>query len=223
MNEITVIAEPREALGKKNGALRRAGITPIHVYGRALESLTLQAETTPLIRAISQAGRTTPLTVKVGSEEHFVVVRNVQRHPVSERLIHVDFLQVSRTQRLQASVPIVFSGEAPGAREAGAMVSEDMHSLDLEALPTDMPSSLAVDLSALASPEAVIRAGDVELAAGVTLIGDPEAVVARVVHRRGADDSAVESEAAESGDPSGSGPVSAVETADDSGESEPAE
>ena len=106
------------------------------------------------------------------------------------------------------------------------MVSEDMHSLDLEALPTDIPSSIAIDLSALASPEAVIRAGEVELAAGVTLIGDPEAVVARVVHRRGADDSAVESEATESGDPSGSGPVSAVETAeiaDASGESEPAE
>ena len=184
MDEITIEAQPRTALGKKVRALRRTGATPIHVYGGGMEPVALQADTRDLVHTLTEVGFTTPLTVKVDGDAHFVIVREVQRHPVSELLLHVDFMAVSRTERREASVPLHFEGEPPAAREEGAMLSEDLHELVLEALPTDMPAALTVDISLLADADSVIHAGDIVLPAGVTLVTEPDALVARIVFRR---------------------------------------
>jgi large subunit ribosomal protein L25 len=188
MDQVTIDAQPRTALRKKTGALRRSGITPIHVYGRGTDSLTLQAPTQELIHTLSAVGFTTPLTVKVGGDEHFVIVQQIQRHPVTEALLHVDLIAVSRTERRQAAVPVQFEGDAPAAREEGAQLFEDLHELEVEALPTDIPSVLIVDLSTLVAVDTAIHAGDIELPSGVTLVTDPTSFVARIVRRRGATD-----------------------------------
>lgn len=184
MDEIVIEAQPRTALGKKVRALRRTGSTPIHVYGRDMEPASLQANTHDVVRALNQVGFTTPLTVKVNGDAHFVIVREVQRHPVSALLLHVDFMAVSRTERREASVPLHFEGEPPAAREEGAMLSEDLHELVLEALPTDMPAALTVDVGVLADADSVIHASDIALPPGVTLVTEPGALVARIVFRR---------------------------------------
>ena len=199
MDQVTIEAEARIALGKKNGALRRSGITPIHLYGRDSDSLTLQANTVDLVHTLAEVGFTTPLTVKVGSEEHFVIVQGIQRHPVKETLLHVDLLQVSRTERRQVSVPLHFEGEAPGARGEGAMVAEDLRALEVEALITEVPSSLMVDVSTMTEEDSVIYAKDLPLPSGVTLVTDPEAPVARVVFRRVAEEEAPVVEEGEEG------------------------
>lgn len=181
MDEVRLAAEARVALGKKVKALRRSGITPIHVYGPGGPSLSLQSDTYDLVHALGVVGQTSPMTVQVGGDEHFVMVQHVQRHPISERLLHVDLLRVSRTQRIHASVPLHFEGEAVGARAAGATLSEDLRELEVEALPTDIPHSITVDLAALAEPDSVIHAGDLELPAGVSMVTDPGAYVARII------------------------------------------
>lgn len=181
MDEVRLAAEERVALGKKVKALRRSGITPIHIYGTGGPSLSLQSDTYDLVHALGVVGQTSPLTVQASGEEHFVMVQHVQRHPVSERLLHVDLFRVSRTQRIHASVPLHFGGEAPGARAAGATLSEDLHELAVEALPTDIPHAIVVDLAALSDPDSVIHASDLELPAGVTMITDPGTYVARII------------------------------------------
>ena len=185
MDELLIQAEPRVALRKKTRALRRSGITPIHVYGRGQDSLALQADTYDLVKALGAAGRTSPLTVKVGGDEHFVMVNEVQRHPVTERLLHVDLLRISRTERIHAAVPLRFEGESLAAREEGALLSEDLHEIEVEAMPMDIPHEITVDVSVLTAPDSAVRAGDVSLPAGVDLVTDPEALVVRVVHQRG--------------------------------------
>ena len=181
MDEVRLEADQRAALGKKVGALRRAGITPIHVYGRGEDSLSLQADTYDLVRTLGVVGQTSPLTLTVGSAEHFVMVQHVHRHPVSERLLHVDLLRVSRLERVHASVPLHFEGESEGAREDGASLSEMVHSIEVEALPTDIPHEFTIDLSLLATPDSVIRAGDLELPPGVTLLSDPTTSIVHIV------------------------------------------
>ncbi len=181
MDEVRIVAEERVALGKKVKALRRSGITPIHVYGPGGPSLSLQSDTYDLVHALGVVGQTSPMTVQTGGDEHFVMVQHIQRHPVSERLLHVDLLRVSRTQRIHASVPLHFEGEAPGARAAGATLSEDLHELAVEALPTDIPHAIVVDLAILSDSDSVIHAGDLELPVGVTMITDPAAYVARII------------------------------------------
>lgn len=191
-------AQPRTALGKKVKALRRTGITPIHLYGHGGDSLSLQANTYDLVRTILDVGYTSPVTVKVGADEHFVMINKVQRHPVSEFLLHVDLLRVSRTERITASVPLHFEGDALGAREEGAQLYEDLHAVDVEALPTDIPHFLTVDISVLTQPGAAVHAKDLSLPPGVSLVTEPDAVVVRVIHRGPAveEEEVVEAEAA---------------------------
>ena len=185
MEETIIDAETRVALGKKVGALRRAGITPIHVYGKGGESLSLQADTYNLIKTLGLVGYTSPLTVKVGKDDHFVMVQGIQRHPVTEKLLHVDLLRVSRTEKIRASVPLHFQGESLAAR-GGAHLSEDLHELEVEAFPSNIPHALIVDVSVMNAPDSVIRAKDLELPSGVSLATDPDAFIARIIQRRGA-------------------------------------
>lgn len=214
MDEVRLAADERVALGKKVKALRRSGITPIHIYGPGGPSLSLQSDTYDLVHALGVVGQTSPMTVHVGGDEHFVMVQHVQRHPVSERLLHVDLLRVSRTQRVHASVPLHFEGEAPGARAAGATLSEDLHELAVEALPTDIPHAIVVDLAALSDADSVIHAGDLELPGGVTMVTDPAAYVARVIaHVAAADggEEAAEEAAPETAESAGEAPAAEEE------------
>ena len=184
MDAVTLDVEHRSTTGKKVRALRRQKITPVHVYGKGIPSLSLQVDTVELYRTLNLVGRTTPLTLRVNGDEHFVVVREVQRHPVSDQLIHVDFLQVSRTERMRVEVPLVIEGEAPAARIEETMMSQDLHSVEVEGLPTDLPSSLTVDISSLDELDKAIRAADLELPPSVDLVTDPEALIVRVVRHR---------------------------------------
>ena len=212
MDEVQIAAEERVALGKKVKALRRSGITPIHIYGPGGPSLTLQSDTYGLVHALGVVGQTSPMTVQVGGDEHFVMVQHIQRHPVSERLLHVDLFRVSRTQRLHASVPLHFEGESLGARAAGAILSEDLHEIEVEAIPTDIPHALVVDLGVLSEPDSVIHAGDLALPVGVTLITDPGAYVARVIAHGAAEEEEAAAEApAAAGEPTAPGEDSSSE------------
>ena len=197
MDQITIEAEKRTALGKKVKALRRNGVTPLHIYGSTMASESLQASTFDVVHALNEAGFTTPLTVKVGPEEHFVIVRQIQKHPVTDLLLHVDMVQISRTERIAAEVPITFEGESMGAREEGSQVSEDLYHLELEAMPMEIPHELIVDLGLLTRADSIIHAKDVKLPRGVTLITDPDAIVARVISHNAveAEEQAIEAEA----------------------------
>lgn len=211
MDEITIVAEQRTALGKKTGALRRSGITPFHLYGPTMASESLQADTQTMVHVLNEAGLTTPLTVKVGGQEHFVMVQHIQVHPLTSRLLHVDMIAISRDQRVRAAVPLHFEGEAMAAREEGAQVVEDHHEIELEALALEMPNLITIDISGMDQPDSAIRAGTVALPANVTLVTDPDTVLVRIGHRRGSD-----AEVAEGGAPA----EATAEAAPAEGESE---
>ena len=181
-NRITLKLQPRSTLGKKVRSLRRTGIVPVHLYGPGIDPLPLQCQSQELIKALAQAGGNTPVFITVDGEadEHLAFVREIQWNPVRGDLFHVDFLRAEATQRVSAEVPVVLSGESPGAREAFGTVVQQLYSLMIESLPLDMPQVLAVDLSSLTQPDSVVRAGDIPLPSGATLLADPERVVARI-------------------------------------------
>jgi large subunit ribosomal protein L25 len=180
MDAVTLDAKTRSVLGKKVKQLRGNGVTPIHVYGKVLASLSLQADTSELQRVLLLAGRTAPVSVKIDGADHFAFVREVQRHPVSGAILHVDFLQVSLTERMVSEIPIQLVGEAPATREAGSTLVQTLHSLQVESLPTDVPSHIDVDVSSLVDFEAAVHVSSLDLGSKVTLLSDPEMVIARV-------------------------------------------
>ena len=191
---------PREVTGKKVKQLRLNGITPVHLYGGSADSASLQVQESDLRRLLSNVGGNVPITVEVeGTEgENICFVREVQRHPVSEQVIHVDFLRVDADQIVTAEVPIILDGDAPAVRNLGGTLAQPLQSLRVEAIPLDMPASLHISVSSLEGFEDAVRVGDLVLGEGVTTSIGSNEMIARVMQPRLEEE--VEEEVLEEGD-----------------------
>ena len=200
--QISLRLEPRSVLGKKVKRLREAGVTPVHLYGPGIPSQALQGQRGELVRVLARAGRNVPvaLTVPGQREPDLAMVRHIQWDPVRGDLVHVDFLRVEMAQIISAEIPLVFKGESPGARAASGTVVQRLHHVEVEARPLDLPRELEVDLSLLTEPDGMLRVGDVTLPPNVSLVTDPEVIVATIEVARAEVEAAAE-EAAQAEEP----------------------
>lgn len=181
VDDLKLQATARNVLGKKTRFLRRQGITPAHLYGHDIKSLTLQCDTTELRQMIAQAGRTRLINLEVdGKQPRSVFVREIQRDEVSRQLLHVDFYQVKRTEKIAVDVPIVFTGEAPAMKEKRRMLTHGITSLSIECLPGNVPPQIEVDLSPLEEIEQAIHVKDIVLDPDITVNANPEQLVVKV-------------------------------------------
>ena len=180
-DNITLSVTPRTTFGKKNRALRRTGVIPVHVYGQNQDPLAVQAGIAELRVALRAAGATTPVTVNVaGGENAVTLVRDIAFHPVNGSILHVDFMRVNVTEAVEAVVPLVMSNEedAPGTRGGAGIVTQAIYEITVLAKPFDIPHEIEVDCSVLVDLETDIKAGDLKLPAGVELVSDADARIA---------------------------------------------
>jgi len=195
MPDIQLPVKPREILGKKVAALRRQGVTPANVYGRNLESKALQVETVVLTQLLRSAGRNVILDLRIEDEKspRPVMLRGVQRDPVTSKILHVDFYQVSLTEKMRSEVPLVLVGDAPAVAELGGVLLQSVDSIMVEALPGDIPVHVEVDVSSLARFDDAVHVRDLPIdLKQATAVGggsdravvDHDRVVARGIIRR---------------------------------------
>jgi len=181
MADITLSVELRTTFGKKNRALRRQGITPVHMYGLNEDSESLQADHKELITTLRSAGRTTPVTLRVqGGIGTVTIVREIARHAVSGDIQHVDFQRVDIQQEVETPVPVVLTGqdEAPGTVGGAGVVTQGSFEILVRAKPFDVPNEIVVDCSGLMEIDSAILASEVKMPRGVTLAGPEEGRVA---------------------------------------------
>ncbi len=182
MDDLTLQAVPRNVLGKKTRLLRRQGITPTHLFGHNLDSLALQCDTTQLQHIIAQAGKTRLINLKIENDKQpkSVFVREIQRNEVTRQLLHVDFYQVKKGEKIAVDVPIVLVGEAPAMKEKGRMLTHGVTSLSIECLPGNVPPQIEVDLSPLEELDQTIHVKDIALSPDITVNADPEQLVVKI-------------------------------------------
>jgi len=185
----------RNVTGKKVRFLRREGIVPGNIYGHGIDSISIQADAKTLKHLLAQAGQTVLISLKVSGAKAptKVLVREVQRNPMNDELLHVEFYQVRMTEKIKTDVPLVFVGEAPALKKIkNSSLIHIMDSLHIEALPDDLPHNFEVDVSGLEEIDHVIHVKDIPLSKGVTLLSDEEQVVVKVVEVRKAEEEVVE-------------------------------
>ena len=182
MEELTLQVTRRELLGKKTRFLRRQGITPVHLFGHNLESLSLQCNTAELKHIIAQTGTTRLLSLNIDEDKQprSVFIREIQRDIISGQLLHVDFYQVRKGEKIKADIPIVLVGEAPALKEKGRTLTHGVTSLSIECLPDKLPPQVDVDLSPLEEKEQAIYVRDITLSPDITLFTDPDQMVVKV-------------------------------------------
>ncbi len=182
MDSLSLEAQPRAVTGKQVIALRRKGVTPIHLYGKGVPSTPLQASFTVLQRLVARAGRNVPVTLSIpgSTETHLAFIREIQRHPVTEAILHVDFYQVSLAEMMHAQVPLYLVGEAPATRTLSGTLFPALRFIEVECLPLDLPQYVEVDVSGLIDFEQAIYVSSIKLGDAVTILTDPSELVARV-------------------------------------------
>ena len=176
----------RTVTGKKVNRLRRRGIVPVHVYGTGTNSVVAQVEEQTLNRLLPEIGSNIPVSVEVDGQDNpdICFVREVQRHPVTESLVHVDFLRLDVTQTVSADVPIILEGIAPGVTQMGGVLLQNLQSIRVEALPMEMPANFRVDITNLVDFEITTQIRDIEIPDNIAILNDPKALVVRVTAPR---------------------------------------
>src|SRR6266550_1887398 len=172
---------PREVLGKKVKALRRQGLTPANIYGHNVESQAIQVATEELKHVLKSAGRNDIVYLRLdGDDPRPTFVRDVQQHPVTDAIQHIDFLQISLREKVRADVPIHLTGLSPAVDTYGGILMHGLDHVTVEALPTEVPSFLEIDVSPLTEINQALHVSDLDLPDEVTLLTDPGQVVAKV-------------------------------------------
>jgi len=179
MAEVVLEAEVGRPLGSRGvRRLRRAGKVPGVIYGHGTEPLPVAVGARELRVALNgEAGANQLLSLDTGTGTYLTLAREMQRHPVAQTVTHVDFIIVRRDEVISADVPITLVGEAIEVQHGDGLVEQQMFTLAINALPTDIPPAIDADISAL-TIGGQVRVSDLVLPAGVTTDVDPETAVA---------------------------------------------
>ena len=178
-------AEPREITGKKVAVLRRQGRLPAVVFGHGIssENVTLDAHDFELLRR--KAGQNALIDLSVhGQKARPVLVHGVQVHPVNRRPLHVDLFLVRMTEELTVDVPLVATGTSLAVENLNGTLFHQLESVRVKALPDHLPQSIEYAIEGLVDFDAVVKVSDLAIPGDVTLLTDPEEVVAKVLPSR---------------------------------------
>ncbi len=186
MAELILQAINRNVSGKKTRFLRRQGITPTHLFGHGLKSLALQCDTNNLQYIIAKGGMTRLISLEIEGDKRprAVFLREIQRDELTGQLLHVDFYQVKKTEKIKVDVPIVLVGEAPAMKEKGRSLTRGVTSLSIECLPDKLPPQIGVDLSPLEDTAQAIHVRDITLSPDISVTTDPDQLVVKVSEAR---------------------------------------
>ena len=196
--DLQISVEPRDVTGKRVKRLRAAGVVPGVVFGKKAGSVAVQLDAKALEALYREAGRTSIVKVSVdGGSPTSVVIKSIQRNPLTGRALHVDFFAPDLTQEMMVDVPLVFVGRAPAVEETGGSLFTSLDHIKVRALPADLPHEFTVDVSSLVDLEAAIHVSDLPVAENVTVLNDPDELVAKVMPPRVEEEPEVELEAEE--------------------------
>lgn len=175
--DVVLDAVRRDLTGKKVKTLRRAGKLPAVIYGAGVEPTPIVLdlkETSRIMRSVTSA---TLVTINLDGKTHVALVRERQYDVLKRELSHVDFNAVAMNVVLRTSVPLRLVGESSAVKDFGAMIIQEAESLEVEALPSDLPQSIDVDISALKELGENLTVADLKLGAEVTILDDPDMVL----------------------------------------------
>jgi len=143
-------AQPRTVVGKKVKILRQAGGIPAIIFGKTTASTPIVVEEKPFLKAYASAGEATLVDLVVGENKpRKVLISEVQRDPVSEQIIHVNFHEISLTEKITTAVPVRIVGESQLVKSGGAILLTLLDELEVSCFPTDLPPEIPVDISNL--------------------------------------------------------------------------
>jgi len=173
MEKVVLKATKREVLGRKVGALRRAGKLPAVLYGHGIASTPIMLEAHEAALKLSHVTSSSLMMIDLAGKEYPALVREKQRDYLKNRLLHVDFQVISMTEKITTKVGIELTGTAPVVKALSAVIVTVLNELEIECMPQDLPERVVIDISGLTEIGAAIHVRDVIISDRVKILGDP--------------------------------------------------
>jgi len=157
--------------------LRKEGFLPAVVYGSVPETLSISVPAVEFLRVWREAGESSVVSLALSKGNKKVLIYDVQKDPVKEYPIHVDFYAIDEKKEVEVDVPIEFVGVSGAIKELGGTLVKVMHEMKIKGLPSALPHAIEVDISSLAELDSQITVADIKLPAGITAVMNPEEIV----------------------------------------------
>lgn len=174
------LAVTKRDSAKNTNTLRREGVLPAVVYGRAQESTPIAVDRKVFEKLFREAGESTVITLTGLGDAKDALIHEVSVDPVTGAAIHADFYAIQKGQTVTVSVPFEFEGVSPAVKDLGGILTKVMHELEIECEPKDLPQHITVDITKLATLDDQIKVSDLKLPASAKLSIDPDEVVAMI-------------------------------------------
>lgn len=176
--------DKRTIVGKNVKKLRREGKLPANIYGEDFKSTSVTVDHVDFSKIFRHAGETSVVYLALGADEIPVLVQNVQKHPLDNSVLHIDFRKVNLNKKIEAQVPVTLIGESEAVAKKGGVLLNLTDSLTVEALPASLPDHIEVDISSLAEIDSEIKVSDLKKGADFEFKDEPEKVIVRVTEHK---------------------------------------
>ncbi|MEK7169030.1 MAG: 50S ribosomal protein L25 [Patescibacteria group bacterium] len=174
--KITLKSDKRESFGRKVKRLRKEGKIPGNIFGKKIKSEAISVDKKEFTEVFEKAGETQIIDL-AGKP---VLVSNAQVDPVTGEYLHIDFRQVDLTEKIEARVPVEVIGESPAEKQGIGTVVQQLHEIEVEALPADLPEKLIVDATLLTEVDQIVYVKDLKFDKKVEVKTDVESIVVKV-------------------------------------------
>ncbi len=179
--KIVVPLSARSIIGKKTASLRAQGMTPAVVYGHGVESQAVAVDSRLLNKVYAQAGGNKILGLKIGEGKmKNGLIHDVQMNVRTGAVQHADFFIVSMDEKIKTEIPLHFVGESTAVYQLEGTLVRPLETIEVEALPGDLPESFEVDISVLEDFDATITVADLKIPENVEILSLSEELIARV-------------------------------------------
>lgn len=179
MSKFILSAKKRDLMGSKTKKLRKTGHIPAVVYGKSVDSLPITLESVQFNKIYKNAGETNLVYLKIEGEdkERPTLIKLVNLSPVKSDVVSVDFHQVSLKEKVSAQVPLEVVGQSEAIKTGLAILSQNIHEVEVECLPTDIPESFEVNIESLKEIGDHLKVSDLKVPSGVEINADMETVI----------------------------------------------
>ena len=181
MEKYQLKASTRDLKTTNPAKLRKMGLVPAILYGRNLSNVALTVTLNEFEKVFKKAGESTIINLLTEEgKSHPVLIHDVQNHFLNSQPIHIDFYEVSMTEKLKAKVALEFVGEAKAVKELGGVLVKVLNEVEVQCLPHDLPHNIPVDISSLDTFEDTIHVKDLKVSEKVQILTLGVEVVAKV-------------------------------------------
>lgn len=183
-DKIVLRVEKRELFGKKVKKLRAEGKIPANVYGKDMTSMAIQVEKKDFVKMLHAAGLTQVVYISVDKKEIPSMIQNVHVDPVSDAFLHADFKKVNLSQKIETHVPVMLVGESEAVAQNKGDLLTLITTLAVEALPTDIPQEIEVDITSLKEVDDEVKVSDLKTSGTFIIIEEPDKIIARIAEHK---------------------------------------